>query len=366
MDIVLRWPPWISLRSRQVYWLLMPCLSVVVTYSLFGPLLTTHIGLFGLALLQAAVVITAMFTVYDPVLRLITRRYPNLSQTPQRVLLNAAFLFLFTSLIEQVVFYAYVQSGLLPAAYGTGQLLSLFVYGRVGNIVTIFLYESLYTMRRWQENLAESEQLKKANLQSQFESLKNQVNPHFLFNSLNSLSSLIADEPDKAEQFVDEMAKVYRYLLQTNQSQLTTLSAELEFVDSYYHLLKTRYQAGIELQVDVAPDYYLYRLPPLTLQMLLENAVKHNIIQANRPLTLEIKTRPAESGSSPEGAAELLVRNNLQRKNTRTLSNQVGLSNIEAKYRLLAQNEPIVGEADGYFSVILPLLTPLNHERADR
>ncbi|WP_420147367.1 sensor histidine kinase, partial [Spirosoma sp.] len=220
----------------------------------------------------------------------------------------------------------------------------------VANLLSVGIDESTYSMKKWRENRLEKEQLEKINIQSQLESLKNQVNPHFLFNSLNSLSSLIDDEPERAEQFVDEMAKVYRYLLQTNEDVLTTLDTELGFIQSYYHLLKTRYGAGIGMHIDVAPQARNYQLPPLTLQMLVENAVKHNVIHAGKPLLIEIETT---------NSGELRVRNNRQqRSGGRMSSNKVGLANISAKYRLLAQTDPVVLSDDDHFTVILPLLKP--------
>ena len=113
------------------------------------------------------------------------------------------------------------------------------------------IYEGIYFFRKWREVFVEAEALKKANLQSQLESLKGQINPHFLFNSLSSLSSLIADDSQRAEKFVDELAAVYRYLLKTNDNELTTLTKELDFINAYYHLLKTRFCNGICMTMDI-------------------------------------------------------------------------------------------------------------------
>jgi LytS/YehU family sensor histidine kinase len=184
------------------------------------------------------------------------------------------------------------------------------------------------------------------------------VSPHFLFNSFNSLSSLIADEPEKAEQFVNEMARVYRYLLQTTgpgapageADELATLERELAFIESYFHLLKTRHGPGLHLTVAVADEYRQHRLPPLALQLLVENAVKHNVILPHRPLHIDIAT-------TAHGA--LRVRNNLQQKATRAgrfESTQIGLANIRNRYQLLAQAEPLIESDSLYFTVTLPLL----------
>ena len=174
----------------------------------------------------------------------------------------------------------------------------------------------------------------------QLRALQAQVNPHFLFNSLNSLSSLIDDEPQRAGQFVDELSIVYRYLLKANDQALTTLAGELDFIQSYYHLLKTRYGSGLDLTIQVKADHLTRLLPPLTLQLLVENAVKHNVTSPKRPLSLAIFT---------DEAGYLIVRNNLQRKQVRVLSNGVGLSTIASQLRNLGQSAPGIEEEGGFF-----------------
>lgn len=178
--------------------------------------------------------------------------------------------------------------------------------------------------------------------------LQAQLSPHFLFNSLNSLSALIADEPSKAERFVDELSSVYRYLLQANDRELTSLATEMKFINSYYHLLETRYGQGIFLNVSIENACQECLLPPLTLQLLIENAVKHNVVSPNHPLTIQIFTT---------GNNSLVVRNNLQRKGTnRFTSTKKGLQNINMKYRLLNQPPLDICESDDVFDVVVPLI----------
>lgn len=204
--------------------------------------------------------------------------------------------------------------------------------------------------RRQVEAELTSEKLRQQMSAVQMMALQSQLNPHFLFNSLNSLSSLIADEPERAERFVDEMSSVYRYLLRTNDYELTSLQNELAFIDSYFHLLETRYGAGIRLTKQIDGRYLTYSLPPLTLQLLLENAVKHNILSAEQPLHICLET-------SPDGW--LSVTNTLQRKNVNLVnSTQKGLLNIIAKYQLLGQPTPTVQEFGALFRVSFPLIEP--------
>lgn len=237
----------------------------------------------------------------------------------------------------------------LGTVWQTSNALWLLLIGVIANILATALNEGAYTFEKWKDTMVETEELKKANVQSRLESLKNQVNPHFLFNSLNSLSSLINDDPEQAEKFLDEMTKVYRYLLRNNEQELTTLATELKFMQSYFHLLKTRYGEGIELEMAIMPELEAYLIPPLTLQLLVENAVKHNVILKEKPLHISIETLPAE---------QLVIRNSLQRKTVHVASNKVGLTNIAAKYKLMNQPDILIAETATHFSITLPLIKP--------
>ena len=181
----------------------------------------------------------------------------------------------------------------------------------------------------------------------QLRSLQSQVNPHFLFNSLNTLSALIDESPRQAGEFVDELSSVYRYLLRANDNSLTTLRDELDFIRSYYHLLQTRHGTGIDLQIAVEERFLDTQLPPLTLQLLVENAVKHNVVLPDQPLTIVITT---------DLSGQLVIQNNLQRKASRVFSNGVGLSNIAAQYQMLNLPPPRVEESAEQFTVRLDLV----------
>ena len=214
-------------------------------------------------------------------------------------------------------------------------------------LVIVFVYEGIHNFNHWEQSRREVDTLNKAQLQSQLDALRQQVNPHFLFNSLNSLISLISEDPRQAEIFAEELSTVYRYLLRSNEASLTPLANELEFIRSYYQLLKTRHGEALRLQMDIEPEAESRQLPPLTLQLLIENAVKHNIILPEQPLTISL---------SSDKQNRLIISNNLQRKPSRALSNGVGLSNILTKYEVLGKPAPCV-EDDGFeFRVVLPLI----------
>ncbi|HJW28711.1 MAG TPA: histidine kinase, partial [Saprospiraceae bacterium] len=182
----------------------------------------------------------------------------------------------------------------------------------------------------------------------EFDNLKQKVNPHFLFNSFNTLSSLISEDKMRAEKFLDELSKVYRYLLRNNESGLSTLDQESRFIQSYAALLATRYGDGFKLEMQIDPALKDKEIPSLSLQLLVENAVKHNIISKTQPVNVIIRSRP-------DGM--LQVENNLHKK-TRSLneSTGLGLSNIREKYRLLRKPDIRIEETTDHFRVTLPLL----------
>ena len=275
------------------------------------------------------------------------KRYPGLANTRQRLLWMATLMPLmvnFAWLIRQIGHLVFnnesqISQTLPNYTYAIG--IQIFYH-----CIYFVIYEGSYILRAWQHTYEQNEQLKKNKLQHQLDTLKSQINPHFLFNSLNSLSLLIHENPRQAEALVDEISSVYRYLLRANDQELTTLERELQFIQSYFHLLKTRYGTGIDLRVAVDAGQLDCRIPPLTLQLLVENAVKHNVILPEQPLVVEIRTK---------GQA-LVVKNNLQRKPVPALSNKVGLVNIATKYRLLGQYEIGIHEEAGQFVVTLPVL----------
>lgn len=279
------------------------------------------------------------------------RRYPDLAQTIRRILFQLTWFVFFASLVRISQTFLYHRLGLWPAEdyflfkpYFFNTLVSV-----VGTVQIAAVFEGIYLYQRWKQTYTETLELKKSNLQSQLESLKMQINPHFLFNNLNSLSSLITTDAEQAERFLDELSSVYRYLLQQNNRELCPLADEVEFIRAYFHLLKTRHGDGIRLETNVEEPYLTYRLPPLTLQLLFENAIKHNVMAADAPLTIRLYTQ----------AGYLHVANNLQARKTLVHSNRIGLQNILLKYKLLGQPTVRVEHTDDTFLVSIPLLQPV-------
>ncbi|MFP3832562.1 2TM domain-containing protein [Chryseobacterium sp. SIMBA_028] len=181
---------------------------------------------------------------------------------------------------------------------------------------------------------------------AQFESLKNQLDPHFLFNSLNVLSALIDENPHQAQKFTASMSKIYRYVLEQKDKELVTVEDEMEFAKTYCDLLKTRFEDSVDFNFGVKKEDYRKYVVPLSLQLLLENCIKHNFATSSKPLVIRIFS---------EGDI-LCIENNLQVREQIKESSGIGLSNIVQRYSLLTKRNVFIEKSEDYFKVKLPML----------
>jgi sensor histidine kinase YesM len=214
------------------------------------------------------------------------------------------------------------------------------------SFVILFILISRSFLLEWRTAAIESEQLKTERFAQQYQSLKDQLNPHFLFNSLNVLSNLVYENPDTAARFIRQLSSIYRYVLEVQQEELVTLKQELNFAENYLSLQKIRFEESLQfhIRVDGSTDGFL---PPLSLQLLLENAIKHNVASMEKSLNIDIMLIDNE----------LIVKNNMQPKSSLPEeSTGVGLSNISKRYELLSEQNISVSDADGSFIVRLPIL----------
>jgi len=212
--------------------------------------------------------------------------------------------------------------------------------------LVITLYEAISFYIQLQRTVAEKAQLAKQNVESQLEGLRNQVNPHFLFNSLNTLAYLIPEDADKAVRFLQQLSNVYRYVLESREAKIIPIRRELEFLEAYVFLLKERFGDNLQVNIKDLADSSNYAIIPLSLQMLFENAIKHNVISAEKTLTIEVFMQNGH----------LIIRNNLQKKNQVMDSTGVGLQNIRDRYRMLTDKAVEVIASQQYFTVALPII----------
>lgn len=282
------------------------------------------------------------------------RKYPELNQSYQRISYKVLVVLFMTSPSILLIFLLYDHFSLFNYQIRQGDLWKGLFVGFSVSLVFETLYEADYALARYKESQEENEKFRQLSVQQEFNALKNQVNPHFLFNCFNTLSSLIEVDKQKADIFLNELSKVYRYLLRNNENGLSTVDGEIKFINSYYKLLQTRHGDAVQLNVDIDKRYDSYLLPSLSLQLLVENVVKHNVLSKDMPLVIDIFT--------PAGN-KMVVNNNLQRRTMQVPSSKVGLENIRAKYELLNQQGFQVIEDEKNFTVVLPLIWNNNIEK---
>jgi sensor histidine kinase YesM len=214
-------------------------------------------------------------------------------------------------------------------------------------LTLVVVFHVFYFYKKLQENRVTESQIVAKTETAKYESLKNQLDPHFLFNSLNVLTSLIEESPKKAEKFTTGLSKVYRYVLEQKDKNLIPLEEELKFAKSYMALLKMRFEEGVEYSLPEQISNPYYKVVPLSLQLLLENAVKHNRITSSKPLQIKIY----------EQDGYLIIENNNRPKASLEKSTKVGLANIKQRYALITKKQVEVFSDTEKFQVKLPLLT---------
>jgi hypothetical protein len=331
--------------SRYDCWyhvLSMPIWLPIGNYYFIGPRYFTDSRVFWWGtLLEMACYWFSVFT-FRQVIGRIFRAFPDLHQTPART--AVILLTLGAIMVVQATVYVYLFSlfPLFEAPFQWSTVRSIMVIGLCFNVFFCIVLSGAYLYRQWQDNQQEREQLKRAALQHQFDQLKGQVNPDFLFHSLGSLTDLIGKDTAQAEKFVEELAKVYRYLLRAHQQPLVSLAEELTFARSYARLLGMRYPAA-DVSLDGADDLDRYLLPPLTLQVLLDHAVKHYLPLDGTSLPIRVVVRAGQLRVTYPVAGP-------------TQAETPALTSLVANHQLLGGAPVEIHSQEGHCTVQVPLL----------
>jgi len=201
-------------------------------------------------------------------------------------------------------------------------------------------------LSQWRNSLALAEKYKKESAEFEFEMLQAQINPHFLFNSLNTLSSLVYEDADRSAEFIRKLSDVYRHVLDTRQKEMVTIDEELSFIGSFIFLLELRFDKKLRIEVNIDEKILNRMIAPLTLQMLIENAVKHNIVSDKKPLEILIFNNDEY----------IIVENQLQPKSMQEKGSGMGLRNISSRYQALCGMEIIISNKNNKFTVKVPII----------
>ncbi len=345
-------PPKLELYS---FILSIPFISIAYNLLFFGDRLWRDIDVWLISF--NLIVVIGIVSWYGHVLygNWAEHKYPSLRQSKQRIILKLLIPVLIMGPSVAFILVLYDKFHILGYSLKTSHIPKAMAIGVSVNLIFETLFEVDYTLNSLKQSRAEKEMIKQLALSEEFDALKHQVNPHFLFNCFNTLSSLITVDKEKAEQFLNELSKVYRYLLRNNEESVSTVENEIKFIQSYFQLLQTRHGEAVKLNIQVDKSYAQYLMPSLTLQLLVENAVKHNALSKNKALVIDIFTAAGN---------KLVVSNNMQHLTVKAPSNKIGLENIREKYKLLKQPGFQVMEDEKNFTVVLPLIWNNNNPAA--
>lgn len=299
----------------------------------------------------ASLIITTLAWVVTPkAARAIYRRYPWETSAFRHILVKVLVLLVIGTTMSLVLYATaeITKRYTVLEVNDKGMSISYFISFLLLFFITT-IYDLGYVFHKWKKAIIEAERLEKEKALSQYQALKNQVNPHFLFNSLSVLSSLIYPEPkpEKAKKYLDEFSRIYRYVLDVNDETVVTLQRELDFLHSFLYLLSIRYGEDLQTEMHIPADKMDTLLPPLTLQFLIENAIKHNQVDKRHPLAITI---------AMEGQY-LVVSNNLNPKPTpKRNSNRLALNNLKGRYALITDETPLFYATDKDFICKVPLI----------
>ncbi len=295
--------------------------------------------LYGLSLFYANAI---LFIYLDAIFK--TERF-----TKSRVVIGflASFFISIFVIFLLRVFEDVIVEGRSFAAFLTAETMSNYMVATILTFVVTLAFHAFYFYKAYNESKVKEQKIIAGTANAKFESLKNQIDPHFLFNSLNVLSSLIEENPENAQKFTTSLSKIYRYVLEQKDKELVTVQEELSFAKTYMNLLKMRFENSITYELPENFDNDEARVVPLSLQLLLENTIKHNVVSEQKPLHIKIFVKDNY----------LVVENNLQKKEVMQDRRGVGIQNIVSRYAILSKRKVLIDETNSTFAVHLPILT---------
>lgn len=316
----------------------------------FDPLVEANFSLskLGLGFLYSYIVTASLFYGSFTIIQVLNQLLPWKGNISKRVFLEALLVLSYTSLAQLIILWSMEGTAFfyIDRQLSFQDYLGSVFFSNTITIIVVAILEGIYFFREWRETVLAAERLQKENAESQLANLRAQLDPHFMFNSLNVLVGLIRQDPKKAESFVEDFARVYRHMLEVNNRMVVPLEEEISFSRQYLRLQQIRFDAGLKIDWQLSDGLKDRYLPPLSLQEVISNAIKHNIIDAKNPLHLSISTN----------SDHLVVRNNLNPRKGLVESTGTGQTNIKERYHLLQHSQANFHKDQEYYTAELPLL----------
>lgn len=283
----------------------------------------------------------------------LNKRIPWINQPKRRLLLQIVYNTLFTTVTLFVLMYIVHQIKFGDGRIINRKMVETFLPALSITYVVLAIQVSWQFFSALKDSMLQVEKYKSESIAAQMQNLKNQLNPHFLFNNLSVLSSLVYKDQDKAVEFINELSHVYRYTLDTKSSELVTLEEELLFLHHYIYLLKIRFEHSFSIHIDIDEGLNRTMLPPMCLQMIVENTIQHNEASKASPLNVHVYSE----------AQSLIIENAILPRITKTVSSNMGLKNIQSRYAYFTDKKVVISDDGQIFKVTLPLLNQVYHHQ---
>jgi len=326
----------------------LPIISLLIPYVFFGIRFTRPPQLTFPIFVSTLIISTVIWIGNRAIMIWSRNKYPQMGQLKKRLMIQSLLMFLFTLTAGLGIGFLLKDFSNMHSA-GISQndeIISSINSSLFTTIAITSIYEVIYFSQQLRDSLTQSELLKREGLRAELNALKTQVNPHFLFNNLNTLCAIIPEDSERSVQFVEQLSKVYRYILEVRDEKSIPLSEEIKIMNAYAFLLITRFGNSFQLTTEIPDSELNSHVVPFSLQLLVENALKHNIASQQSPLKITIKAE----------LDQLIIQNNIQKKQQVEHSTGIGLSNIRNRYRLLTERLVTVSETPEFFTVVLPLI----------
>lgn len=341
----------LAFDDRILIFLGVPVLSMIMPLLLNIEADSPCVNDYGTCHLPHTFIFVVVFWVfYRTLLIKLRQQYPSFEDTLKRNIIQYSIIFFSVPILEK--FLSYGVDSLLGGIFSHKHNLPSNTFNLIiiymPSLIVVLIYEVVYFFMQYKETMIAKERLEKHHVETQLTHLRNQINPHFLFNSLNVLCNLIPAQPDMAMDYLNKLSKFYRYTVDVEEDKLIPLKKEVERAQLYGELLCVRFRDALHLKFENM-DHNLSRIPSLALQLLIENAVKHNIVSNESPLIIQI-------GLSDD-RQYVQICNNLQLKMNKVSSTGIGLDNIRKRIAFFTDKELLIEETEADFCVRLPLIT---------
>ncbi len=336
-----------SKKEPMVFMWVMAPYIIFLNLLMFGSCIFDSLALFTKSFLYSGIFIIVIYFLFGLVATLIQKRFATAGELFKRIAVMLPVFYLMNGLAISALFYLHHTLQLLPCPPKSEMLLWCIIYACLMSTLITFINEGVANWEAWKASITETEKIKNVYQRSKVLGLKGQINPHFLFNCFNTLSGLIQEDETKAEIFLNEMTKVHRYLLRSDDEMLVPLDMEIRFAASYLYLAKERFGDAITTAIDIDPASLEKRLPPLSMQVILENIIYTNALSKNNPLSISI---------SSTSNNELVIANTIHEKIVvQNYDVDDGLDNLLNKYRVLNAGSITIDEKEGKRILLLPL-----------